>query len=51
MSRRFLPALAAVFVLIHYWKRILLFFAPWMGNYGRSIQERWGKPAEGESTH
>ena len=43
--------LAAVFVLIHYWKRILLFFAPWMGEYGRSIQERWGKPAEGESSH
>lgn len=43
--------LAAVFVLIHYWKRIVLFFAPFMGSYGRSIQERWGKPAEGESTH
>jgi membrane protein DedA with SNARE-associated domain len=43
--------LGAVFVLIHYWKRILLFFAPWLGGYGRSIQERWGKPAEGESTH
>ena len=43
--------LTVVFLLIHYWKRILLFFAPWMGEYGRSIQERWGKPAEGESTH
>jgi undecaprenyl-diphosphatase len=43
--------LTVVFLLIHYWKRILLFFAPWMGGFGRSVQERWGKPAEGESTH
>jgi len=42
--------LAGVFVLIHYWKRILLFFSPWLGGYGRSIQARWGKP-EGESGH
>ena len=27
--------LTVVFVLIHYWKRILLFFAPWMGEYGK----------------
>ena len=43
--------LGVVFLLIHYWKRILLFFAPWMGSFGRSVQERWGKPAEGESGH
>ena len=43
--------LGVVFLLIHYWKRILLFFAPWMGGFGRSVQERWGKPAEGESPH
>jgi undecaprenyl-diphosphatase len=43
--------LGVVFLLIHYWKRILLFFAPWMGGFGRSVQERWGKPAKGESTH
>lgn len=42
--------LGAVFLLIHYWKRILLFFAPWMGRFGRSLQERWRKP-EGESSH
>ncbi len=42
--------LGALFLLIHYWKRILLFFAPWMGGFGRSLQERWGKP-EGESSH
>ena len=43
--------LGAVFLLIHYWKRILLFFAPWLGSFGRSLQARWGKPAEGESGH
>jgi undecaprenyl-diphosphatase len=43
--------LTVVFLAIHYWKRILLFFAPWMGAFGRSVQERWGKPAEGESSH
>ena len=42
--------LGVVFLLIHYWKRILLFFAPWMGEYGRSLQQRWAKP-EGESGH
>jgi undecaprenyl-diphosphatase len=42
--------LGVVFLLIHYWKRILLFFAPWMGNFGRSLQQRWAKP-EGESGH
>ena len=42
--------LGALFLLIHYWKRILLFFAPWMGNFGKSLQQRWAKP-EGESGH
>ncbi|MEO6012844.1 MAG: DedA family protein [Devosia sp.] len=42
--------LLAVFLLLHYWKRILLFFAPWMGGFGRSLQERWSKPSE-ENTH
>ena len=42
--------LGVVFLLIHYWKRILLFFAPWMGEFGRSLQQRWAKP-EGESPH
>jgi membrane protein DedA with SNARE-associated domain len=40
--------LGVVFLLLHYWKRILLFFAPWMGEFGRSLQQRWAKP-EGES--
>ena len=38
--------LTAVFVIIHYWKRIVLFFAPWMGEYGKSLQARWAKPTE-----
>jgi undecaprenyl-diphosphatase len=42
--------LGLVFVLLHYWKRIILFFAPWMGEFGRSLQQRWAKP-EGESGH
>jgi undecaprenyl-diphosphatase len=35
--------LTIVFLLIHYWKRILLFFAPWLGSYGKRVQARWGK--------
>jgi membrane protein DedA with SNARE-associated domain len=30
--------------LIHYWKRIVLLFAPLMGDFGKSLQERWRKP-------
>jgi membrane protein DedA with SNARE-associated domain len=46
--------LGVVFLLLHYWKRILLFFAPWMGGFGRSLQERWGKPEDAspnDATH
>lgn len=43
--------LAAAFLLIHYWKRILLFFAPWLGGFGRSVQARWGKPQADTTTH
>ncbi len=42
--------LTVAFLLVHYWKRILLFFAPWMGSFGRSLQARWQKP-ERESGH
>jgi undecaprenyl-diphosphatase len=35
--------LAALFLLLHYHRSILLFFAPWLGGFGRTIQERWGK--------
>ena len=36
--------LVALFLLVHYWKRILLFFAPWLGSFGRTLQARWQKP-------
>jgi undecaprenyl-diphosphatase len=36
--------LTALFLLVHYYRRILLFLAPWLGGLGRSIQTRWGKP-------
>jgi membrane protein DedA with SNARE-associated domain len=32
------------FLLVHYWKRILLLFAPLMGNFGKSLQQRLKKP-------
>jgi membrane protein DedA with SNARE-associated domain len=31
-------------VLLHYWKRIILLFAPLMGEFGKSLQARWQKP-------
>ena len=34
--------LAGLFLLLHYHRRILLFFAPWLGGLGRAIQARWG---------
>jgi undecaprenyl-diphosphatase len=37
--------LTALALLIHYWRRILLMLAPFMGEFGRSIQMRWRKPA------
>lgn len=33
--------LTVLFLLIHYWKRILLFFAPYLGGFGKSLQARW----------
>lgn len=36
--------LTILFLALHYWKRTLLLFAPWMGGLGRAIQSRWGKP-------
>ena len=35
--------LTALFLVIHYWKRVLLSFAPFMGGFGRSMQARLGK--------
>lgn len=36
--------LTVLFLLIHYWKRILLLLAPLMGDFGRSLQARLNKP-------
>lgn len=36
--------LGAGFILIHYWKPILLLFTPFLGNFGRSLEARWRKP-------
>jgi membrane protein DedA with SNARE-associated domain len=39
--------LVALFLLIHYFKRIVLLFAPFMGSFGRSLQARWGATETG----
>ena len=36
--------LTVLFLLLHYWKRVLLLVAPLLGDLGKSIQTRWGKP-------
>jgi hypothetical protein len=36
-----------LFLAVHFWKRILLALAPFMGEFGRSLQERWRKPETG----
>lgn len=35
--------LTALFLLVHYFRTIVLFFAPFMGGFGRSLQARWGR--------
>lgn len=35
--------LVILFVIIHNWRGIVLLFAPLMGDFGRSLQARWGK--------
>lgn len=39
--------LVALFLVVHYFKRIVLFFAPFMGSFGRSLQARWGATETG----
>ncbi len=39
--------LVALFLVVHYFKRIVLFFAPFMGSFGRSLQARWGAAETG----
>jgi len=31
-------------VLAHFWKPILMLMAPYLGNFGKSLEARWGKP-------
>ena len=35
--------LTVLFLLIHYFRSIILLFAPFMGGFGRSLQARWGR--------
>jgi undecaprenyl-diphosphatase len=35
--------LTVLFLLVHYFRSIVLFFAPFMGGFGRSLQARWGR--------
>ena len=35
--------LTVLFLVVHYHRRVLLFFAPWLGSFGKSIQQRWAK--------
>ena len=36
--------LVALAVLVHYWKRIVLLFTPFLGDFGKSLEARWKKP-------
>jgi undecaprenyl-diphosphatase len=36
--------LTGLFLIIHYWKRMLLLLAPFMGAFGKSLQARWRAP-------
>lgn len=35
--------LTVLYLLVHFHRKILLFFAPWLGGFGRSLQLRWQK--------
>jgi membrane protein DedA with SNARE-associated domain len=39
--------LVALFLLIHYWRSILLAIAPFLGDFGRTLQARWRKTEAG----
>lgn len=34
----------ALFLLLHFHRKVLLFIAPWLGGFGRAMQTRWRKP-------
>jgi membrane protein DedA with SNARE-associated domain len=36
--------LIALALLVHYWKRIVLLFTPYLGEFGKSLEARWRKP-------
>lgn len=36
--------LTVLFLALHYWKPLLLLCAPWMGAFGRNLQQRWQRP-------
>ena len=36
--------LIALALLVHYWKRIVLLFTPFLGEFGKSLEARWRKP-------
>ena len=41
----------ALVLLIHYWKRIVLLFTPFLGEFGKSIEARWRKPKPDSTVH
>jgi hypothetical protein len=41
--------LTVLFLLIHYWKRIILLFAPLMGDTGKRLQARWASQPDPHS--
>ena len=43
-------ALGCGFILIHYWKPIVLLFTPFLGDFGKSLEARWRKPKT-DATH
>ena len=41
--------LIALALLVHYWKRIVLLFTPYLGEFGKSLEARWRKPKTEET--
>ena len=41
--------LIALALLVHYWKRIILLFTPFLGEFGKSLEARWRKPKTEET--
>lgn len=36
--------IVAIVLLVHYWRRIVLLFTPFLGQFGKSLEARWRKP-------